>query len=190
MSFYSAYSSFCASTAKYPLEVENPYLALGLCSEAAELQGALVALYGGLGYNEFFKELGDCQWYLCRMANAYGFEYGQLVSDAKMDYGRVMHEPFPKAIEELTRQSGLIAGRIKKQLRDGHLWNGEQREEFRYLLRGHMLQVLVQTFVTLDRLWRVSGGKSGNFDALLQANIDKLRGREERGTLQGDGDSR
>jgi len=189
MSFYADYSTFCASTAKYPLEVENPYLALGLCSEAAELSLAYRTDLRS-NYKEFFKELGDCQWYLCRMANAYGFEFGQLVQDAKVDYAPAMHETLPSTVDALIRESGLIAGRIKKQLRDGHLWNGEQREDFSHLLRGHMIRVLVHTLVIIDRLWRVTDGRCGNYDALLQANIDKLQGRVERGTIQGDGDNR
>lgn len=182
--FYANYSSFCATTARYPQEVENPYLALGLCSEAAEL-------YDAIGHwDEFFKELGDCMWYLCRLANAYGFDWTTLIEDAKVLRGSLASQLLPTSVHKLTREAGLIAGRVKKQLRDGHLWNGEQRQEFAYLLRGHMLQVLIHTFLALDALWRLTKGKSGNFDALLQANMDKLTGRVERGTLQGDGDNR
>lgn len=83
----------------------------------------------------------------------------------------------------LASEAGEVAGKIKKQLRDGQHWNGEQREE-------HRQAILAEAGDVAWYLAELCTHYNMPFGALLQGNLDKLASRKARGTLQGSGDTR
>lgn len=187
MSLYAEYSSFTAKTARYPHILEKPYLALGLCDEAAD---ELLEAYFRNSNADMFLELGDGQWYACRLANAFDFEFAEIVNEAKSLYGTLPRSTsLIDAILRVTMYAGKVAGRVKKHARDSDTWGHEQHAALREKLRLYLVMYVAWSFAVLDGLWR-RDPKIGNYDACLTANAAKLGGRLERGTLQGEGDYR
>lgn len=191
MSNYSDYAAFCETTAIYPEHVAAEYLALGLCSEAAECvelfvtekrRDTMLPLLIG-------AECGDVQWYVARKCALYGFEFGQVVSDAKRAYLPCPYD-VSMPLTELTVETGLIAGKVKKQLRDGANWNGEQREDARQYIRDRLVRIVVLSMQVTDKLHEMGAHGYGSYDKLLGKNIEKLSSRKARGALGGDGDNR
>ena len=95
--------------------------------------------------------------------------------------------PEERAIEYvalgLASEAGEVAGKIKKAIRDGRNWSGEQREDHRQNVKAELGDVL----------WYVSElARQLNLtlDDVMQHNIDKLESRQKRGTLTGNGDNR
>ena len=164
---YEEYELICSKTAIYPEELAAPYLALGLCSEAAELTQTKTR-------TEYVKELGDCQWYITRLANHYGFTLRGLAQEA------ALYAPTTDAERQLIEQAGLLAGLIKKQIRDGAKWTGEEREESRQKVRGTLISCTRHS-MALAR---------GEYTTVLRKNAEKLLSRMERGKLRGSGDNR
>lgn len=83
----------------------------------------------------------------------------------------------------LVSEAGEIAGKIKKQIRDGHAWTGEQREEARRYVLAEVGDVLWYC-AELCTLYGIGLGD------VMDANLSKLGDRAARGALAGDGDNR
>lgn len=166
----NSYIAVCQKTAVYPEEVAAPYLALGFCSEAAELTQA--------GFTEVIKELGDCQWYMCRLASQYGYDFTDLAEEGR-------HVASNQGTQySLSQIAGLIAGHIKKQIRDGKDWTGEQREEVRREIQTLIIHGIAESI-------RIAySTNQTSYLEVLSINSNKLISRLERGTLKGSGDNR
>lgn len=185
---YADYAAFTESTAFYPAHVAAEYLALGLCSEAAEC----LEVFHTRALPEFIRslgpEVGDCQWYATRLALIYDFTLTDLTRDA-FEMQASIHD-VETLLGKLSIQSGLIAGKIKKQLRDGSTWTGEEREEARKYIRDRLVRVIR---ISSDiALWLHSRGliEYGSYPNLLRRNREKLESRKARNTLGGNGDNR
>lgn len=107
------------------------------------------------------------------------------------EYSRRAHKlaiyPKEKGVEYtalgLASEAGEVAGKIKKIIRDGADWTGEEREE----VRKAMLYELG------DVVWYVNelGLNLGfSLTEVLAANIVKLESRQRRGVIGGSGDNR
>lgn len=177
MNLFNEYELMCAKTAIYPEEVAAPYLALGLCSEAAELNFAT--------NHEFDKELGDCQWYICRLANQYNYNFNDIVVDASYITSTLYDATveLDYFVQKLSTEAGIIAGYVKKQLRDGKNWTGEEREEYRRKIKSALVKC-VSVSIYLARVRKVG------YDTILKKNSEKLLSRQARGKLSGSGDNR
>lgn len=191
MSLYHDYCVFTGTTAVYPQHVAAEYLALGLCSEAAE---CVELLYKRNGSNyrlgtELGSELGDVAWYTARLAYTYEFDFAELVNTAKKLYATTVHD-IETLLAKLTVEAGLIAGKVKKQLRDGHTWNGEQREDARTYIRVRLIQSIVLSMHVTDWLYAHHSAEYSSYDKLLKMNRMKLESRQQRGVLRGDGNQR
>jgi NTP pyrophosphatase (non-canonical NTP hydrolase) len=70
-----AYTKLTRSTAIYPKEQALTYLALGLGSEAGEVQGKVKKMIrdGGINVMDTLDEIGDCYWYLSRLCDELQF---------------------------------------------------------------------------------------------------------------------
>lgn len=75
------YTKATNQTAIYPdagsgNDMELFYLSLGLTSEAGEVAGKVKKLIrdGKLDIGALAYEIGDCFWYLCRLADAIGYD--------------------------------------------------------------------------------------------------------------------
>lgn len=191
MSLYNDYAAFTATTAIYPDQVAAPYLALGLCSEAAECIELMyaqsnVAMLG----HELGGEMGDVMWYSARLAATYDISFDELVRRAKASHRFKLEVDLHKTLDEITMRSGLIAGKIKKQLRDGQSWTGEQREDARQYITEQLTVILRLAIDVTDWLYAHHNAEYSSFDKLLQMNRKKLESRQSRGVLSGDGSNR
>lgn len=82
MKEFDEYQTFTATTDIYPDNDFNiGYKALGLTGEAGEVADKIKKIYRDKDGNfnvtdelEIAKELGDCLWYISRIADAIGFE--------------------------------------------------------------------------------------------------------------------
>lgn len=183
---YTHYADFTATTARYPIDREKLYLALGLCDETAD---ELLCAYQRGNATDMFLELGDSQWYACRLCYAFGLDFSKVVSDAKMAWGVLTPVELPAAVTELIKTAGKIAGRVKKHARDSDTWNDHTSVAFLETLRSYLVHHVAISFLVIDGLWKLDR-EIGNYDACLRANMAKLGGRVERGTLRGEGDYR
>lgn len=186
---YDDYCAFTGTTAIYPQHVAAEYLTLGLCSEAAECVELIYAKPLLKCFEEIGGELGDCQYYVARLAHTYNLDFAQIVQWAKLAY-----HPSAYRIEDLLTkisvQAGLIAGKVKKQLRDGNTWNGEQREDARFYIQSRLIDIVEMSMHATDWLHAHHGSEYGHYDNLLIKNREKLQSRKERGVLRGDGSAR
>ena len=83
-----AYQLFTRSTAIYPKDKADFYLALGLASEAGEVAGKFKKHIrdGVLDLDAVFSELGDVLWYLTRICDEYGLTLEEL---AEKNYNKL-----------------------------------------------------------------------------------------------------
>lgn len=185
---YADYSAFTETTAIYPNQIAAEYLALGLCSEAAECVELLQTKTLHVFTRDLGPEVGDCQWYTTRLARLYDFTLTELVNDALIR--PIGSNDIETLLSKITVQAGLIAGKVKKQLRDGAKWTGEEREEARKYIRERLVETI--RLSSNVALWLHAKGviDYGSYPNLLRRNREKLNGRRERGTLGGSGDNR
>jgi hypothetical protein len=183
---YNEYSDFTDTVARYPTQYELPYVALGLVDEAAdELQRA----FDAMDNEALFLELGDAQWYACRLCKVYGFKFNDIVCEAKVAYCPSQNRSLGIEVRAVGITAAGIAGRVKKDLRDSHAWAIEQRLAFNKNMRERLVTFVVQSYHVLDSIWH-GNVLIGNYDSCLRKNVEKLGGRLARGTLHGDGDER
>lgn len=187
---YADYSAFTATTARYPAILEKPYLALGLCDEICDEFNRAMEKGHAI---DMFLELGDGQWYACRLSNAFGFEFDAIVASAKIVYDEMTVSGNVGTVDnplyELVKTAGAIAGRVKKYERDRDTWNEHTFADFNEVLRVLLVRFVALSMKAVDVIWRMDH-RVGNYDNLLAENVKKLGGRLERGTLRGEGDHR
>ena len=83
----------------------------------------------------------------------------------------------------LASEAGEVAGKVKKAIRDGRHWTGEQREDHRQSVLDEASDVAWY----LSELTRQYGS---TLEELFSRNIAKLESRQRRGVIGGSGDSR
>lgn len=188
---FQDYESFCATTAIYPREVEVEYLALGLASEAGELLDAMLGRQPSKDAMKaaLISEAGDCCWYVARLCEPAGLSFAEVADAVAAEQPSYL--PIPSvAATRLAASAGLIAGKVKKQIRDGVMWTGEQREDHRTHLRTLLTRAIFDVNVLAESLSRQYADPSISLAGLCERNTAKLRGRVERGTLSGSGELR
>lgn len=95
---------------------------------------------------------------------------------------RLIHADHPLAYPTLglVNEAGEVAGKVKKIFRDhGGVVSAADREGLKYEL-GDVLWYLAQICTELDL----------TLEEVAEANLEKLRSRQERGQIGGDGDHR
>ena len=169
--FWNDYQQQALTTAIYPLKRELEYTAFGLLSELGELVEARTA-----GDKALIQgELGDNFWYVAAGADA-------LKTPLYTIYNWTVTKR-PSSVEEsmdaLMVLAGLIAGHIKKSIRDDEGFLTQERaDNIRACLSKYMHHL---EFITDDY---------GSVNGILNANLNKLADRKARGVLQGSGDNR
>lgn len=80
------YQTKTLSTAIYPeagtgKDIELYYLAMGLTSEAGEVAGKIKKLLrdGVINQGDLAYEIGDCCWYIARLADAIGYSFEDIL---------------------------------------------------------------------------------------------------------------
>lgn len=163
----ATYQAGAVSTA-FPSALSHDYLIPGLISEVGELFGKRAkAVRDGWTEErlkaELVKEYGDICWMTAVALHIEG------VSE-------------PWKMFRLTSPSREWADLLDKTTMLGLIWmDGSERGK----ILGHRL---LGIWDTLERMCLPITGST--FDVVLQANLDKLAGRSERGTLAGSGDER
>lgn len=84
------------------------------------------------------------------------------------------------AVLGLTNEAGEVAGKVKKMLRDDDGVLTDERKEAILAECGDVLWYLSEIASNLDH----------PLSWVAWSNLDKLKSRQERGTLGGDGDTR
>lgn len=207
--FAEAYSAFTVTTAKYPTDIVQLagnvsagmlYTGIGLANEVGELaelfdQEAVKEEFRVERYQKAWHELGDVQWYAARLCaetpelprfDVLVQEGMQRLADAEYREVRISGYDLQSA---LCAHAGRVLGVIKKMMRDGATWSGEKRAEKIAELRGALASVIAVSVEYAERTGPLVGCEGG-YEKLLFDNREKLNGRKERGTLQGDGDVR
>ena len=207
--FAEAYSAFTVTTAKYPTDIVQLagnvsagmlYTGIGLANEVGELaelfdQEAIREEFRAERYQKAWHELGDVQWYAARLCaetpelprfDVLVQEGMQRLADAEYREVRISGYDLQSA---LCAHAGRVLGVIKKMMRDGATWSGEKRAEKIAELRGALAAVVAVSVEYAERTGPLVGYEGG-YQKLLFDNREKLNGRKERGTLQGDGDVR
>ena len=207
--FAEAYNAFTVTTAKYPTDIVQLagnvsagmlYTGIGLANEVGELaelfdQEAIREEFRVERYQKAWHELGDVQWYAARLCaetpelprfDVLVQEGMQRLADAEYREVRISGYDLQSA---LCAHAGRVLGVIKKMMRDGATWSGEKRAEKIAELRGALAAVVAVSVEYAERTGPLVGCEGG-YEKLLFDNREKLNGRKERGTLQGDGDQR
>ena len=75
------YQEFTRTTAIYPKDKAIDYLILGLASEAGEVAGKRKKHIrdGGVDVVSIIDEIGDCMWYIARIADELGFSMEEVL---------------------------------------------------------------------------------------------------------------
>ena len=207
--FAEAYNAFTVTTAKYPTDIVQLagnvsagmlYTGIGLANEVGELaelfdQEAVKEEFRVERYQKAWHELGDVQWYAARLCaetpelprfDVLVQEGMQRLADAEYREVRISGYDLQSA---LCAHAGRVLGVIKKMMRDGATWSAEKRAEKIAELRGALAAVIAVSVEYAERTGPLVGCEGG-YEKLLFDNREKLNGRKERGTLQGDGDQR
>lgn len=173
------YQTGAVETAIYPTPLAYP--GLGLCGEVGEFQEAWLAYDAGETEDTsvMLKEAGDVLWYLANVANDLGLKFSELA----------LRKTFPKGEKRwsdlfdllaLSIEAGKIAEQVKKTIRD----NGGVITPKRLKACQGASQRL------LRGLADVLAGDDLTLVEAAKANNKKLKSRQERGKLTGDGDNR
>jgi NTP pyrophosphatase (non-canonical NTP hydrolase) len=179
------YQTFTQETAIYPGGQDEPtplalaYVGLGLCDELAELSVALsqsVSMHKSYGslVSAMAKEIGDVYWYVARIAHHKTVSLGTLYA-ASLHVEPAYEASRTGAIEYAIQVGGAIAGKIKKELRDG----------------TDCRQYVIENLPKLIRaLCAIGDSIDHPVLRIMRDNEEKLRDRKDRNVLQGSGDNR
>jgi len=204
-----AYAAFTVTTARYPTEIQQLagnvtaailYTSIGIGNEVGELAELFtpthLLTHDKDRFAEAWKELGDVQWYVARMCAESDRlpRFDLMVMRAMQRLRDGLHWANPRLTGRdlsilLCIQSGRVLGVVKKMMRDGATW-----DDNKVASKTAELTEALQEIVNLSAEYAEESGArldfQGGYSALLESNRDKLSGRLERGTLQGDGDVR
>lgn len=202
------YASFTDGTASYPSVLDTNgectagllYASTGIGNEVGELAEivapSILDPFPALTRDQLAKvwdELGDCQWYVARIVHEspLTLTFGGVVGLAADLYfnGEATRRDIMSASAlsvVLAGHAGRIQGVVKKMMRDGKEWGIEKRHAKLMELQTHLIEFVARSIQFAEKtapLYHLDGGYIG----LLRANVQKLDGRKERGTLHGDG---
>jgi len=177
------YQAEAVSTAIYPGTLSYP--TLGLCGETGELIAALVDdrtnahRYTIENVRSIMKEIGDVLWYAANVASDMDVLLSEVMQRKEFEVEVEMWD-VDEVIDELPVHAGVVAENVKKTLRDNCGVLTDDR-------CGNIMKALRLTILWLERLCSYYGVTLAE---CAQLNVDKLRDRQERGVLKGDGDDR
>lgn len=164
------YQQLTHQFAEYPEEKAIEYLSLKLISELCEYvkvaRGTLTVRIETEAQDlieKLKKEIGDCFWYLSEFYSLLNHELDGLAIEEDIDL-----------FDSIERLSSLVGKYIRKD------YGKEKLYEKLYPLLQELVNCLLYQVENLEV----------PTSEILQANIDKLTSRKERGVIKGDGDDR
>lgn len=165
--------------ARYPEVHSARYTALGLFGEAGEIANQVKKIWrdddGVLTVDRMVKlqdELGDVLWYAVRWAHHQNVVVGTMTVEIGVGIEQMELEPAKDIFEATEHLSMLSAAAMAIVLMGGE----DQTLDY--------VQALLNAIATVADFLEIS------LEEVAQANVDKLTGRVERGTLGGSGDGR
>jgi hypothetical protein len=169
------YQAAAKQTAIYPGELVYP--ALGLCGEICELLSAL-----GDG-EEIPKEIGDVLWYVANMAADAGLTLSEVMGRKTFpNHNRTVYANSDHVIDVIVLAGGEVAENVKKTLRDdGGKLCDRRRTNIKKALKIIVRELNLLCWAVYPRV---------QLEECAEINIAKLRSRQSRGKLIGDGDNR
>lgn len=171
------YQQLARTTAIYPSKVVYP--ALGLVGECGEVVDKLFYT----PYSEgLLQENGDVCWYIANLAYDCGVDLSECF---KSDSFRVAQDNYSGPTEmyvELMSNLGRISEAVKKMIRDD---DGVLTDSKKKIILGSLYQIYI---VLTELVYTVIGEPTLERSAIL--NVEKLKSRQERDVLKGDGDDR
>lgn len=173
--FVDTYSQQAATSAVYPTDAADWYLALGIADEAGEVMGKLV---DGGKPSEILAECGDVLWYASQLARHHGLNLKELVRDALLSYESGDHSVVA-ACAVIAAQAGSVAGVTKKVLRGDRITPSDVRRRI-----GVSIGLVFLAVHTIAEKY------GSSLQTVMQQNLDKLEDRKARGVIRGDGDTR
>jgi len=165
------YQERARETAIYPGKLLYP--TLGLAGETGELLEAILEEFDGTS-----KEIGDILWYVANVAHDADLKLSECTGTKTFPNGKRII--WTISYEMLPQRVGKIAECVKKAYRDN---NGELSEERRSKIR-EQLKKLVKDLAA------IAYNEHTTLDAVAKENLLKLKSRQDRGVLKGDGDNR
>jgi NTP pyrophosphatase (non-canonical NTP hydrolase) len=170
----SEYQTAAKATAIYPAPLMYP--ALGLCGECGELVYAI----SENKRSQIRGEIGDVLWYVANVAA----DADLLLSDVVGRDTFNMATPLSWCVSgdqaSLVVAAGIVAENVKKTIRDH---GGKLTESRREKIRLALLDMLVA-------LRSIASHYNVTLSQCAKENVSKLKSRQERGVLKGDGDNR
>lgn len=173
------YAQQARRTAVYPRTQFITYPALGLADEVSEL---IEKILDDAGEAAIKKEMGDVIWYVVNTALDCNIKVHLLIDgcetfEAVQDMGML---PDPTQFMRIVVDAGKVCGLAKKLHRDdGGKLSPERREKIRLSLG-----------MLICRLASMCKAQGWSLAEIARENNVKLAGRQQRGTLTGDGDNR
>ena len=172
------YQQLARTTAIYPSKIVYP--ALGLIGECGEVVDKL--FYTPYSEEEVLQEAGDLCWYMANLAYDCDSSLSKCIESDSFEIIENTFSGTSEIIAELLINLGAIAEIVKKALRDenGVFSNNRKKRIVEYIRIIHdTLTVYVSS---------VTGEPTLERSAIL--NVEKLKSRQERDVLKGDGDDR
>lgn len=143
------------------------YLVLGLISEVGEAAGKLAKRIRDGVFDEmaFVKELGDILWFVANLAEFYGESGAQIAfKDALCDRMKIADFISPSS---RVRMLAVLATAVANG--EEHVWNFKR---------------------IVNNLARIAAKFGYTLEQVAEINIAKLRDRQARGAIKGNGDER
>jgi NTP pyrophosphatase (non-canonical NTP hydrolase) len=169
----SEFQKLAVTTAIYPREYAVEYPLLGLFGEAGEIANKVKKRLRDNAQNDeaIIAEVGDAFWYVATTAQDCGIE----LEDGFL----LLPKHLPSLTEAVRHLGGEIGILLQNADNDGLVRHRDYTATSLRKISGYLVAILYHLDVRECRVGDV-----------LQANIDKLLSRKERGTLQGSGDNR
>ncbi len=172
----NAYQGGARSTAIYPGQITYP--TLGLCGETGELADACSTNRK----KDVPGEIGDVLWYVANLASDCGFTLEDICRKKTFRSKKPEYDGWDwnDRCTELCIQVGVVAENVKKIIRDhdGQL-TPKRKDNIRRALKK-IVKCLVD----------IAYDASTTLEKCAKENLKKLRSRQERDALKGDGDDR
>jgi NTP pyrophosphatase (non-canonical NTP hydrolase) len=188
VNFYDDYAAQAKQYAIFPIDRSLEYTTLGLAGELGEFIECLLedtdsfpgtpeeasSRAGGI-LEHLADEAGDVWWYAAALADALEEPFSRIVSNPDLPNYR----PDANTLASLACQLGIIAGAVKKSIRDD---NGALTLDRKVKIIMALRQ-LCYDLICFD--W-IGGGHK----AVMTRNLNKLESRKQRNVIAGDGDNR
>ena len=175
---FNIYQKKARGTALYPEDHALSYVTLGLFNEIMELYEKCEE--GLEPHKEIIGEIGDVCWYISNLTSELSLQLFDVIEDMTFPVKEFMGKNFNQLVIDLMKHSGVIAGIVKKVLRDKDGYVDKQAED-RISSRLRIMIALIDILCT-----RLETTIYNVFDS----NIEKLYDRKERNMLKREGDNR